>query len=163
MDYLVEGEVEIYRFQGGLSCRRRLFFGTIILTNYRLITVTSAIQRNTGYKSEISKKYFQKLSLNKIKKKDTFLAKLDKQKFAESLPQLKKIYQFPITHVIKKKVKKNQFIYEVILKYENKGILKNEPITIRIQPKRDKGEYYSDYKSYYKNVFEKLNATLKME
>ncbi len=163
MDFFVEGEVVISRFKAALSCRRRLFFGTIFLTNYRLITFSSTIQRNTGYKSDMFKNPFQKVSLNRIKKHDTFLAKLSKQILAESIAHLKKVHQFPIRNVIKKKVKKNLYIYEAILEYENNGEIKKEAIKIRIQPKRGSGSPYKDYKKFYAAIFNILEKTLKME
>lgn len=163
MDFFVEGEIVLARFKATLSCRRRLFFGTIFLTNYRLITFSSTIQRNTGYKSNMSKKPLQKLSHNRITKHDSFLAKLGKQILAESIANLKKVHQFPIRNVVKKKVKKNMYIYETILEYEDNGIIKKEAITIRIQPNRHSGSPYKDYKKYYASIFNILEKTLKME
>ena len=163
MDFFVEGEVVLSRFKAALSCRKRLFFGTIFLTNYRLVTFSSAIQRNTSLMSDMSQKHFQKLSLNRIKKNDTFLAKLGKQKLAESIAHLEKVHQFPIINTIKKKVKKNNFIYEAILEYENNGVVKKEAIKIRIQPKRHSGSPYKDYKKFYTSIFNILEKALKME
>ena len=163
MDFLVEGEEVLSKFKGGLSCRRRLFFGNIILTNYRLIMESDLIQMNKGYKSEISRQYFTKLSINRITKNDTFLAKLVKQKLSDTLLHLDKVYQFPITGVLKKKAKKNQFIYDVTLVYKKKESIKKETIRIRIQPKRLKGFSYSNYIYYYESIFSKFNRILQMD
>ena len=162
MDFLVEGEVVVSRFEGGLSCRRRLFFGEIILTNYRLITVSTSIQKNTGYKSEIWKQHLNIRSHVSLKR-DAFLAKLNKQKLAEGILHLDKVYLFPTTKVLKKRVKNNQFIYDATLEYEDKGALKKEVIRIRIQPKRSRVISYSGYKTRCVEIFNELDKTLKIE
>ena len=161
MKFLVEGEVVTSKFEGALSCRRRLFFGKIILTNYRLITVSSSIQKNTGYKSDLSKHPFQVLTVRL--KRDAFLAKLNKQKLAESILHLEKVYQFPTTKVLKRKVKKNQFVYDATLEYEDKGALKKELVRIRIQPKRDSYTPYKEYKIDCGKIFKQLDKALKIE
>lgn len=162
MDILVEGEVVIKKFEGGLSCRRRLFFGKIILTNYRLITVSNSIQRNPGYKSEIWNRPLRKISTARIKR-DSFLAKLNKQKLAESILHRRKVHQFPTTKVLKKKTKKNQFVYDAVLEYEDEGIVKKEKIRIIIQPKRGSDVPYKDYKIVYGQIFNELDKALKIE
>lgn len=162
MDYLVEGEVVLLKFRGGLSCKGRLFFGLFILTNYRLIIESSSIQGNPGAKSEIFNKPFHHFSTRKIEK-DTFLAKLTRQNFAKSIAHLNMVYQFPTTNVIKRRVKKNQYIYEANMEYESDGVFKTEVIKVRIQPKRDKGESYSIYQNYCESIFNKLNKVLKIE
>lgn len=161
-EYLVNGEDIITKFRAGLTCRRRLFFGFVILTNYRLIMEADEIQMNKGSKSEISKQHFIQLSLNQVRKNDTFLAKLKKQNLSESLLHREDVYQFPITGVLKKKSKKNQFIYDVILEYFIGETIKKETIKIRIQPKRVKGFSYSDYQSDCKVAFSKMNEVLEM-
>jgi hypothetical protein len=87
MDFFEEGEVSLICFEGGLSCKKRLFFGEIVLTNYRLITVSTSIQKNPGSDSEIWKHHLNILSFVSLKR-DSFLAKLNKQKLAEGILHL---------------------------------------------------------------------------
>ena len=162
MDFFVEGEVSLICFEGGLSCKKRLFFGEIVLTNYRLITVSTSIQKNPSSNSEIWKHHLNILSIVSLKR-DSFLAKLNKQKLAEGILHLDKVYQFPTTKVFKKKVKNNQFLYDTTLEYEEKGVLKKKVIRIRIQPKRNKMLGYKLYKARCEEIFSELNKILKIE
>ena len=162
MDFLIEGEAVLFNFEGGLSYMRRIIFGEMFITNYRLIIVASSIYRNPGDKGLITKHPFNKFSTISAKK-DLFLSFLGTQKIAESLSHLDNVYQIPTTRVLKKKAKKNQFIYKVIMEYENKGEHRTKVVRIIIQPKRNKALQYSEYLKYHNHLFSNLDKLLKME
>ena len=162
MNLLVEGEVVAYKFEGGLSCKKRLFFGEIVLTNYRLIMASKSIQRNPGGRSEIWNHPLRKISTARIKR-DRFLAKLNKQKLAEKLLPLEKMYQFPTTKVLKKKAKKYLFAYNAVLEYEDGGTVKKEIIKVIIKPKMNRTLGNKFYKEKCEEIFNALDKALKIE